>query len=591
MKNEIYERSSLYKLRHSAAHVLAMAAREFDPAVKLAIGPPTENGFYYDFEFSKPITEENLYTLEERMAAIIRQNLPIEKKKIAYKDALKQAKADNQPYKAELIEEIQEPELNFYGIGELGNPDSDRRKDFWDLCKGPHVKSTGEIKAFKLLSIAGAYWRGSEQNPMLTRIYGTAFESKGELEKFMAELEAAKKHDHRRLGRELGIFTIIPAIGSGLPVWLPKGATLFRLLEDYIRNLEIDAGYQHVITSELGRVELYQTSGHLEHYADSMYPPIDLEGESFILRPMNCPHHIEIYKQGLHSYRELPIRLAEFGEVFRLEKSGELSGLQRVRSFTINDSHIFCREDQVKSEFKAVLTLILQVYRKLELKDYWLRLSLHDQTNKAKYGGNLALWEKTESYLRQALKEMRVEFVEGKDEAAFYGPKVDLQMKNILGKEETISTVQLDFYMPERFGLEYVDRNGKKHPPVIIHRAILGSMERFIGIYLEKTGGELPLWLAPAQVKVIPVSEKASAYATEVVNQLRHSQVRVELDETAETLGKRIRNAELEKIPYILVVGAQEVKDKTVTLRVRHTAKQSTVRLADFLGRFQQVGK
>jgi len=575
MKKVEYEKSRLCKVRHSAAHVLAMAALEFDPEVKLAIGPPIENGFYYDFQFSKPISDKDLTTLEKSMAKIIKDNLPIRPEQLERKEAVKKLKKEQQPFKIELVEDIKDEKLGFYVID-----------TFWDLCKGPHVESTGEIKAFKLLSLAGAYWRGDEHQPMLTRIYGTAFENQKALDDHLIALEEAKKRDHRKLGKDLGIFTISPEIGTGLPLWLPKGATLYRLLRDYLTDLEQQQGYQHVITSELGRSELYQKSGHLSHYADGMYPPIVLDDETFYLRPMNCPHHIVIFSHQLRSYRDLPIRIAEFGEVFRMEKSGELSGLQRVRSFTINDAHIFCREDQIKAEFKKVVELVRFVYKQLGLNDWWFRLSLHDENNKKKYSDNLLLWEKSEQILRQALLEMRVDFEEAKDEAAFYGPKLDIQMTNVNGKEETVATIQLDFHLPKQFDINFINNEGKKERPVMIHRAIFGSMERFIGFYLEKTAGEFPLWMAPVQVKIVPISEKAQDYATEVKNDLNKAGIRVELDDSAETLGKRIRQAELEKIPYLLIIGEKEQKNKSITVRSRHTADQPTMKISKFINSY-----
>ncbi|MEX1123808.1 MAG: threonine--tRNA ligase [Patescibacteria group bacterium] len=571
MKQESYEKSELYKLRHSAAHVLAMAALEFDPEAKLAIGPPIETGFYYDFQFSRPISESDLEKMEKSMAKIIKEDFPVRHKTIAHNEAIKKLKKDQQPFKLELAQDLKDDDLSFYGID-----------TFWDLCKGPHIKSTGEIKAFKLLSIAGAYWRGDEHQPMLTRIYGTAFSSQKQLDDHLLALEEAKKRDHRKLGRELGIFMISPEIGSGLPLWLPRGATLYRLLKDYLTKLETEQGYQHVITSELGKAELYKKSGHLSHYADGMYPPIELDDETFYLRPMNCPHHIMIFNDGLKSYRDLPVRIAEFGEVFRREKSGELSGLQRVRSFSINDAHIFCQESQIKDEFRRVVELLRFVYKKLELEDWWFQLSLRGDQNKDKYSDNILVWEKSEKVLRETLREMNVDFIEAKDEAAFYGPKLDIQMKNINGKEETIATIQLDFYLPKQFGIEYIDDTGKKQTPVMIHRAIFGSMERFIGFYLEKTGGEFPLWLSPVQVRVLPISEKAHDYATEIKRQLMTDGFRVEIDESAETLGKRIRQSELEKIPHTLIIGEKEMASKKVAVRSRHTAEQPVITLAEF---------
>lgn len=575
MNTDPYVNSDLYKIRHTAAHVLAMAAKQLDPEVKFAIGPPIESGFYYDFQFSKSFSDADLPKLEKIMSKIIKDNFPIRSKRLKKADALKQLKKERQPYKIELVENLKDDELRFYGID-----------TFWDLCRGPHVKSTSEIIAFKLLSIAGAYWQGDEHQPMLTRIYGTAFASQKALDEHLIMLEEAKKRDHRKLGKELGIFMISQDIGSGLPLWLPKGATLYRLLQEYLTKLEEEQGYKHVITSNLGKKKLYETSGHLEHYGDSMYPPMDLDGEEFILRPMTCPHHIAIYSSQLNSYKNLPIKIAEFGEVFRRERSGQLSGLQRVRSFTINDGHIFCREDQIKDEFKTVVELVQFVYKKLELKDWWFRLSLHDANNKEKYSNNILLWEKSEKLLKETLNEMKINFIEAKDEAAFYGPKLDIQMKNVNGKEETIATIQLDFYLPKRFKMEYVDKDGKKQTPVIIHRAILGSMERFIGFYLEKTGGDFPLWLSPVQVKIIPISEKTNKYAQEVKQKLMTSGYRVELNDTSETLSKRIRQSEIEKIPYILVIGEREATDKKITIRSRHTPEQTTTTLKEFISSY-----
>jgi len=580
MAKSAYQDSQLYKIRHSAAHLLAMAALEYDPKVKLTIGPPIEDGFYYDFEFSKPFSDEQLEKFENRINQLIEQDLPVKKKLVNRKEAIKTAQSAGQEYKVELMREIEDDKLSFYGIG-----------DFWDLCRGPHVKSTGEIKAVKLLSVAGAYWRGNEANKMLTRIYGTAFGSKKELANHLKQLELAKTRDHRKLGKELGIFTIIPEIGSGLPVWLPKGATIYRLLIDYIRSLEIAGGYQHVITNELGKIELYKTSGHLDHYRDSMYPPIHLEDETFILRPMNCPHHIQIYRNAIRSYRDLPYRLAEFGEVFRLEKSGELFGLQRVRAFNINDAHIFTSEDQIVDEVSDILKMIKSVYRKLNLKDYWFQLSLRGQGKKDKYGGADESWRRSEQYLKIALKQVGVDFEEVEDEAAFYGPKIDVQMENIHGKEETISTIQVDFYLPERFGLEFIDKTGQPTRPVMIHRAILGSMERFIGIYLEKTGGELPFWLSPVQAKIISLSEKSAAYAKKVAAELSNSGIRVELDLSDSMLGKKIRQGELEKIPFLLVIGQKEEQSSTVTIRSRTSAKQETAKLDSLAETLEKIAK
>lgn len=567
--NELDSDSPIYRLRHSASHVLAMAMKEFDPKVKFAIGPPIENGFYYDFEFSKPFTEADLKTIEGTMKKIINQNLSFEHKTLAAKKAIEQEKADNQNFKVELIQDLGEKEVSYYGIG-----------DFWDLCKGPHAKSTGEIKAFKLLSTAGAYWRGDEKKPMLTRIYGTAFETEKELNEYLKQLEEAKLYDHRKLGKDLGIFKILPEIGSGLPVFLPKGATLYRLIADYLMELEIEHGYQHVISSVLGKKELYQTSGHLEHYSESMYPPIKIENEEFILRPMNCPHHISLFRSELHSYRELPVRLAEFGTVYRYEKSGELTGLQRTRGFAINDAHIFCRINQIETEIKDVITLIQTIFKKFGLKDHWFRLSLRGKGHKYAESDQ---WNQAEKMLKDALKTAKVDYVEAEDEAAFYGPKIDVQMCNPQGREETISTIQLDFYLPERFKLEFVNDKGQKETPVIIHRAAIGSMERFIGHLLEQTKGDLPIWLSPVQVKIIPVTEKISDYAQEVKQALEKAEIRSELAQSDQSLNRLIREAELEKVPMMVIVGEKEKLAKKVTLRTRSAEKQVTITVPELI--------
>ena len=548
-------------MRHSTAHLMAQAVRRLFGAkeVKLGVGPVIEDGFYYDMDLEHPLNPEDLLKIEKEMERIVNENLPIVRKEVSRKEALDIFGELGDPYKLELIEAL--PEDSVISIYEQG--------EFFDLCRGPHVPSTSKIKVFKLMNVAGAYWRGDSKNKMLQRVYGTAWIKKAQLDEHLHLLEEAKKRDHRKLGKELEIFTFNPLVGQGLPIWLPKGAKLRSILERYIVDLEASLGYQHVYTPVLGNVELYKTSGHWEHYQEDMFPKMVIDTEEFVLRPMNCPHHMMIYKSSMHSYRDLPIRIAELGTMHRYEMSGALTGLHRVRSMTLNDSHIFCRLDQIKSEFKRVLDLIKQVYSDFGIHDYRFRLSYRDPQDTEKYFQNDEMWETAQRMLREVAEEAGLPFFEAEGEAAFYGPKLDVQIRTALGKEETLSTVQIDFLLPERFELEYVGDDGNKHRPVVLHRGILGTMERFVAFLLENFTGSLPLWLSPQQVKIIPVSSAFDDYAKEVEAKLLKSGIRAEVDLRNEKMGYKIREAQLEKLPYMFVVGENEMNAGSVAIRKR----------------------
>lgn len=548
-------------MRHSTAHLLAQAVKRLfgNKEVKLGIGPVIEDGFYYDMDLEHPINPEDLQKIEKEMERIIGENLPITRREVSREEAVAIFTELGDPYKLELIRDLPEDSvLSIYDQGE-----------FFDLCRGPHVPSTGKIKSFKLLSVAGAYWRGNSDNKMLQRVYGTAFFKRADLDQHLHLLEEAKKRDHRKLGKELSIFTFSNLVGQGLPIWLPKGATLRRTLERYIVDIEERLGYQHVYTPVLGNVELYKTSGHWEHYQEDMFPQMVMDNEELVLRPMNCPHHMMVYKSEMHSYRDLPIRIAELGMQHRYEMSGALTGLHRVRAMTLNDAHIFCRLDQIKDEFKRVLALIRQVYKDFGINDYRFRLSYRDPEDTEKYFKDDNMWNTAQRMLREVVEEEGLPFFEAEGEAAFYGPKLDVQIKTALGKEETLSTVQIDFLLPERFELEYVGDDGAKHRPVVLHRGILGTMERFTAFLLENFAGNLPLWLAPVQAKVIPVSSNFEAYAREVEEKLLAGRIRAESDLRNEKLGYKIREAQLEKIPYMFVVGENEQREGTVSVRKR----------------------
>ncbi|MGB3782716.1 threonine--tRNA ligase [Priestia megaterium] len=563
-------------MRHSTAHLMAQAIKRLykDTKVQLGVGPVIENGFYYDIDMEESITPEDLGKIEKEMKKIVNSNIEIERKEVSREEAIQLFKEVGDELKLELIDAIPAGEkVTIYQQGE-----------FFDLCRGVHVPSTGKIKEFKLLSVAGAYWRGDSDNQMLQRIYGTAFFTKADLDEHLRLLEEAKERDHRKLGKELNLFTNSQKVGQGLPLWLPKGATIRRIIERYIVDKEVSLGYQHVYTPVLGSVELYKTSGHWEHYQDDMFPAMEMDNEDLVLRPMNCPHHMMVYKQGIHSYRELPIRIAELGTMHRYEMSGALSGLQRVRGMTLNDAHIFVRPDQIKEEFIRVVRLVEAVYKDFGFENYSFRLSYRDPADTEKYFDDDAMWEKAQSMLKDAMDELDLDYYEAEGEAAFYGPKLDVQVKTALGKEETLSTVQLDFLLPERFDLTYVGEDGKQHRPVVIHRGVVSTMERFVAFLIEEYKGAFPTWLAPVQVQVIPVSPIVHLeYAKEVQEQLQLAGIRVELDSRDEKIGYKIREAQMQKIPYMLVVGDKEVEDKAVNVRKYGEQNSETVDFQAFL--------
>lgn len=549
------------KIRHSLAHLLAMAVIERFPKAKLGIGPTIENGFYYDFGNIK-LADADLPELEKRIRELIKQNLRFKKDIVLLAEAKKLFK--NQPYKLELVKELDKDKQKI-SIYKSGN--------FIDLCAGPHIKSTSEINsdAFKLTKLAGAYWRGDDKNPMLSRVYGVAFKTKKELEEYLKKMELAEKCDHRNLGEKLGFFMIDEEIGKGLPLWLPKGYAVRKKLEDYIFEIEKQNGYQHVLTPHIAKEDLYKKSGHLTHYKDDMYAPIAIDGEKYYLRPMNCPHHHSIYKRGKRSYRELPLRIAEFGTVYRYERSGVLSGLIRVRGFTQNDAHIYATPENLESEISAILNLHKKVFNDFGIKDYWYRLSLPDFKNKEKFGDikNRKIWEQGAAILKKSLENLGHKYIEAVGEASFYGPKIDIQTKDLYGKEDTIATVQIDYYSAGKFNLSYIDKDGKEKSAIVVHRAIFGSFDRFFAFLIEKTCGSLPLWLAPVQIRILAVSEKQQDYAKKVLEELKNNLIEAELASSDETLGKRIREAELQKIPYTLIVGDKEVNSNSVSARSR----------------------
>ena len=564
-------------LRHSSAHLLAQAVKRLFKDVKLGIGPVIENGFYYDIDSPVPITAEDLPLIEKEMKKIINENIEIIRHDVSRQVAFDKFKEDE--YKVELLEAI--PEGEQVSIYEQG--------DFFDLCRGVHVPSTGKLKEFKLLSIAGAYWRGNSDNKMLQRIYGTAFFKKEELTHHLNMLEEARERDHRKIGKELDLFTTSQKVGQGLPLWLPNGATIRRVIERYIVDKELKLGYKHVYTPVLGSKELYETSGHWDHYQDSMFPPMEMDNETLVLRPMNCPHHMMVFKNGMHSYRNLPLRIAELGTMHRYEMSGAVSGLQRVRGMTLNDAHLFVRPDQIKSEFQKVVELIISVYKDFNLEDYSFRLSYRDPQNKEKYFDNDEMWEKAQSMLKEAMDELGLDYFEAEDEAAFYGPKLDVQVKTAIGKEETLSTVQLDFLLPERFDLNYVGEDGKQHRPVVIHRGVVSTMERFVAFLIEEYKGAFPTWLAPVQVEIIPVSNEVHfEFAKQIEEQLVAAGFRVEMDDREEKLGYKIREAQMQKVPYMLVLGDKELEAGNVNVRKYGEQKSESIPFAEFLERLKE---
>ncbi|WP_174729632.1 threonine--tRNA ligase [Mesobacillus harenae] len=565
---------ALEVLRHSNAHLMAQAIKRLYKNVKFGVGPVIEGGFYYDVDLEESLTPEDLPLIEKEMAKIVNENLEIVRKEVSRNEAIQFFKEIGDEYKLELIEAIPEGEtVTLYEQGE-----------FADLCRGVHVPSTGKIKEFKLLSIAGAYWRGNSDNKMLQRIYGTAFFKKEDLAEHLRLLEEAKERDHRKIGKELSLFTNSQKVGQGMPLWLPKGATIRRIIERYIVDKEISLGYDHVYTPVMGSVDLYKTSGHWDHYQEDMFPVMDMDNEQLVLRPMNCPHHMMIYKNSIHSYRELPIRIAELGTMHRYEMSGALSGLQRVRGMTLNDAHIFVRPDQIKEEFKRVVDLVLAVYKDFNLTDYSFRLSYRDPADTEKYYDDDQMWEKAQEMLKEAMDELGLDYFEAEGEAAFYGPKLDVQVKTALGKEETLSTVQLDFLLPEKFELTYVGEDGKQHRPVVIHRGVVSTMERFVAFLIEEYKGAFPTWLAPVQVQVIPVSPDVHFdYAREVQQNLKAAGFRVELDGREEKIGYKIREAQMQKIPYMLVVGDKEVGESAVNVRKYGEQASETVPFKTFM--------
>jgi threonyl-tRNA synthetase len=569
-------------LRHSSAHLMAQAIKRLYKDVNLGVGPVIEGGFYYDIDMEHSLSPEDLPEIEKEMKKIINENIEIVRKEVSREEAVKFFKELGDPYKLELIEAIPADEkVTLYEQG-----------DFVDLCRGVHVPSTGKLKEFKLLSIAGAYWRGDSDNKMLQRIYGTAFFKKEDLKEHLRLLEEAKERDHRKLGKELNLFTNSQKVGQGLPLWLPKGATIRRIIERYIVDKEVSLGYDHVYTPVMGSVDLYKTSGHWDHYQENMFPVMEMENEQLVLRPMNCPHHMMVYKNSIHSYRELPIRIAELGTMHRYEMSGALAGLQRVRGMTLNDAHLFVRPDQIKEEFKRVVELVLEVYKDFDMNDYSFRLSYRDPEDKEKYFDDDQMWEKAQSMLKEAMDEMGLEYFEADGEAAFYGPKLDVQVKTALGKEETLSTVQLDFLLPERFDLTYIGEDGKHHRPVVIHRGVVSTMERFVAFLIEEYKGAFPTWLAPVQAQIIPVSPSVHYdYAREIKEKLKAEGFRVEIDGRDEKIGYKIREAQMQKVPYMLVVGDNEVADKAVNVRKYGEQKSETIAFDDFLESFRKEAK
>ncbi|MER3473088.1 MAG: threonine--tRNA ligase [Armatimonadota bacterium] len=568
--------TDLETLRHSTAHLMAQAVCELFPGTKLAIGPPIEDGFYYDVDPPQPITGEDLPRIEERMREIAERDLPIERIEMPRIDALKLVRELGQDYKVQIIEEIPEEEtISFY-----------RQGDFIDLCRGPHVERTSQIKHFKLLSIAGAYWRGDARNKMLTRLYGTAWFTEEELQDYLQRMEEAKRRDHRKLGRELGIFLISPEVGSGLPLWLPKGAILRDTLETFLKKEQLKRGYLPVVTPHIGKLDLYKTSGHWYKYQESMFHPIQVENEEYMLKPMNCPHHIQIYKSETRSYRDLPLRLAEFGTVYRYEQSGELGGLTRVRGFTVDDSHIFVTPDQLEDEFKNVVDLVLYVFERLGLEEYHARVGLRDPKSD-KYVGSNEAWEQAQRAILQAVEHMGIQYTVAEGEAAFYGPKLDFLAKDCLGRMWQLGTVQVDYTLPERFDLEYIGPDGQPHRPVMIHRAPFGSLERLIGILIEHYAGAFPLWLAPVQVIVLPIADRHVPYAQQIRQQLEEHGFRVGVDARNEKTGFKVREAELQKIPYMLVVGDRDVSNQTVSVRKRSAGDQGAMTLDAFIARLR----
>jgi len=568
---------------HSSAHLMAEALEALYPGVKLGIGPPIENGFYYDVDFGNQVFDaENLKAIEDKMLELAREKNPYVRKDISKQDAVDYYQKKEDEYKLELLEGLEDGNITFY---EQGN--------FTDLCRGPHIPHTGFIKAAKVLSIAGAYWRGDEKRKQLTRLYAITFPKQKELTEYLALLEEAKKRDHRKIGKELGLFTFSEKVGKGLPLWLPKGAVLRERLENFLKKAQVKAGYEQVVTPHIGSKELYVTSGHYAKYGEDSFQPIrtPAEDEEFLLKPMNCPHHCEIYKSSPKSYKELPVRYAEFGTVYRYEQSGELHGLTRVRGFTQDDAHIFCRPDQVKAEFAKVIDLVLYVFSALGFEDFTAQISLRDPENPDKYIGSDENWDRAEREITEVAAEKKLKTVVELGEAAFYGPKLDFMVKDALGRKWQLGTIQVDYNLPERFELEYTGADNQKHRPVMIHRAPFGSMERFVAILIESTAGDFPVWLAPEQIAVLPISEKYHDYAHSVYSFLQQEDIRGYIDERDEKIGKKIRDAEVKKIPYMLIVGEQESESGSVSVRAHGKGDQGSMKIEEFKDFFNNTVK
>ena len=573
----IKEDEYLSKINHSCAHVLAQAVRHLYPEAKFWVGPVIEEGFYYDIDLEgKTLTNEDLEKISKEMKKIIKDGKRIVRHEITKSEALEMFSSD--PYKIDLINNMADDEtISCYSQG-----------DFTDLCRGPHADTVKECKYFKLLKFSGAYYKGDSKNKMLQRIYGVCFKTEEELNNHLQELEEAKERDHRKIGKDLGIFMFSDLVGKGLPMWLPNGFIVRRTLVDYITDKEIAHGYKHVMTPSLGSVDLYKTSGHWDHYKEDMFPAMELDNESYVLRPMNCPHHMMMFKNTMHSYRDLPVRIAEIANDFRYEASGAVCGIERTRAFTQNDSHIFCTPSQIKEEFKEVINLILDVYKDFGFKDYRFRLSLRDKNDTEKYFGNDELWAKSEQELREVLEEIHADYYEAEGEAAFYGPKLDVQVKSAIGHDVTLSTVQLDYQLPERFDLSYINETGEKEKPVVIHRAILGSLDRFIAFLLEETKGVLPMWLAPVMVNIIPVNLEYHLEYAKQIKDLLTSNYRVNLDNRNEKLSYRMRESVIKKIPVTVILGQKEVDDNLISYRLYGSEETHTVSVKEFLSYLQE---
>lgn len=561
---------------HSTAHLLAQAVKELFPEARLAIGPPIEDGFYYDFDIGRPFNPEDLERIEARMRELAAADQSIERIVVPRDELRRQLTEQGEVYKLELLEEIPDQQVSVY-----------RQDGFADMCRGPHLPSTGLIHAIKLLSTSGAYWRGNEHRPMLQRIYGVSYPTQEQLDEHLHRLEEARRRDHRRIGKELNLFHLAPEVGQGLPLWLPKGATIRRIIERYIVDLELASGYQHVYSQEIASSTLYKMSGHWDHYRENMYPVMKLENEELVLRPMNCPHHIVMYMHQQHSYRDLPVRIAELGKVYRYERSGVLAGLSRVRGMSMNDAHIFTRPDQIKDEITGVTRLIERVYKDFQITNHWYQLSLRDPADREKFIPNDALWDQAERMLREALVEMGIKFVEAKGEATFYGPKIDVQVPMATGKDETLSTIQLDFLLPERFDLEYIGEDGARHRPVLIHRAITSTMERWVSFLIELYEGRFPLWLAPEQVRVLPIADRHASYAAIVLERLSQAGIRAAIDGSNDRIGYKIRQAQIEHVPYMAVVGDKESAAAAVAVRSRSAGDLGPMPLDAFIRRLQ----